>query len=60
MDCTGVKVILGAELRAKEGGWSFAVVRGDGVVRRLLRVARVEERFPIVDAPEQVARAASG
>jgi anti-sigma B factor antagonist len=54
MDSTGVKLVLEGELRAKAGGWGYAVVRGEGMVRRLLRVTRVEDRFPVVDDPTQL------
>jgi anti-sigma B factor antagonist len=54
MDSTGLKLVLEAELRSRAGGWGFAVVRGDGMVRRLLRVTRLEDRFPVVDDPGQV------
>jgi anti-sigma B factor antagonist len=62
LDSTGVRVLLGADLRAKEEGVRFGVVRGDGMVRRLLEVTRIDQRFPVVDDPAELTRdgAASG
>ena len=62
LDSTGVRVLLGADLRAKEKGVRFGVARGDGMVRRLLEVTRIDQRFPVVDDPAELTRdgAASG
>ena len=55
LDSTGVRVLLTADLQAKERGVRFGVARGDGMVRRLLEVTRIEERFPVVDDPAELA-----
>jgi anti-anti-sigma factor len=55
LDSTGVRVLLTADLQAKERGVRFAVARGDGMVRRLLEVTRIEQRFPVVDDPAELA-----
>jgi anti-sigma B factor antagonist len=62
LDSTGVRVLLGADLQAKERGVRFGVARGDGMVRRLLEVTRIDQRFPVVDDPVELTRdpAASG
>jgi anti-anti-sigma factor len=52
LDSTGVRVLIATDLRAKEAGARFGVVRGEGMVARLLEVTRVDQRFPVVDDPE--------
>ena len=54
LDSTGVRVLLETEIRAREQGLRFGVVRGDGMVARLLEVTRIGERFPVVDDPDEL------
>jgi anti-anti-sigma factor len=54
LDSTGVRVLLVADLRAKERGVRFGVARGDGMIRRLLDVTRIDQRFPVVDDPAEL------
>jgi anti-sigma B factor antagonist len=54
LDSTGVRVLLAADLRAREQGLRFGVVRGDGIVARLLDVTRIDKRFPVVDDPDEL------
>ena len=54
-DSTGVRVLLTADLRARKRGVRFGVARSTGMVRRLLEVTRIEERFPVVDDPAELA-----
>lgn len=54
LDSTGVRVLLTAELHAREHGMRFGVARGDGMVRRLFEVTRIEQRFPVVDDPAEL------
>jgi anti-sigma B factor antagonist len=49
LDSTGVRVLLSADLRAREHGSRFGVVRGEGMVRRLLEVTGLNQRFPIAE-----------
>ena len=56
LDSTGVRVLLTADLQAKERGVRFGVARGGGMVRRLLDVTRIEQRFPVVDDPAELAQ----
>ena len=53
LDSTGVRVLLASELRAREHGMRFGVVRGGGMVARLLEVTRIDRRFPEVDDPDE-------
>jgi anti-sigma B factor antagonist len=54
LDSTGVRVLLTADLHAKEKGVRFGIARGDGMVRKLLEVTRIDQRFPVVDDPEEL------
>jgi anti-anti-sigma factor len=54
LDSTGVRVLLTADLHAKERGVRFGVVRGEGMVRKLLEVTRIDQRFPVVDDPAEL------
>lgn len=54
IDSTGVRVLLTVELLARERGARFGVARGDGMVARLLEVTRIDQRFPVVDDPEEL------
>jgi anti-sigma B factor antagonist len=54
LDSTGVRVLLAAHLHAREHGVRFGVVRGEGMVARLLEVTRIHERFPVVDDPDEL------
>jgi anti-sigma B factor antagonist len=49
LDSTGVRVLITIDLRARERGVRFGVVRGEGMVARLLEVTRLDQRFPVVD-----------
>ncbi len=47
-------MLLAVGLSARELGLRFGVVRGDGMVARLLEVTRIEQRFPVVDDPDEL------
>jgi anti-sigma B factor antagonist len=57
LDSTGVRVLIATDLRAKEHGMRFGVVRGGGMVARLLEVTRIDQRFPVVEDPEDLIEA---
>jgi anti-sigma B factor antagonist len=54
IDSTGVRVLVAAYLRAQERGARFGVVRGGGMVARLLDVTQLAQRFPVVDDPDEL------
>ena len=54
LDSTGVRVLIMSHLRATERGVDFGVVRGGGMVARLLEVTRIDQRFPVVDDPAEL------
>jgi anti-sigma B factor antagonist len=58
LDSSGVRVLLATDLRAREHGTRFGVVRGEGMVARLLEVTRISQRFPVVDEPDALIQSA--
>jgi anti-anti-sigma factor len=54
LDSTGVRVLLETDIRAREHGLRFGVARGGGMIARLLDVTSIDERFPVVDEPDEL------
>jgi len=48
MDSTGLRMLIGADARAKDAGRRFVVIQGNEMVQRVLRVTRLDERLDIV------------
>ena len=46
IDSSGLRVLLAASLKAREGDWPFTVRHGTGVVRRIFETAGVEDLIP--------------
>jgi anti-sigma B factor antagonist len=57
MDSTGLRLIVGADGRAREQGRRLAIVRGPDVVQRIFSVTRLDERLEMVDDPAGLATA---
>ena len=56
LDSTGVRVLLTAHLHATKKGMRFGVARAEnGMVRKLIEVTRIDQRFPVVDDPAELA-----
>jgi anti-sigma B factor antagonist len=49
MDSSGLRALLAADARAREGGRRLVLIRGDERVQRVLRITRLDERLEIVD-----------
>jgi anti-sigma B factor antagonist len=49
MDSSGLRVLLAAALQARESSWTFAVIPGEGPVRRIFETAGVDHLVPFVD-----------
>jgi anti-anti-sigma factor len=49
IDSTGLRVVITADERARQGGWRFSIVRGPEAVQRVFRITRLEERLDFVD-----------
>src|SRR4051794_23098977 len=51
MDSTGLRLLISADLRAREAGRRLVLVQGNEMVQRVLRLTRLDERLEIVDDP---------
>jgi len=49
MDSTGLRLLITADARAREDGRRLAIVRANVMIRRVLRLTRLDERLEIVD-----------
>jgi anti-sigma B factor antagonist len=54
MDSSGLRLVVMADMRAREAGRRFVLVRGDETVHRVFEITRMSERLDFVDDPEQV------
>lgn len=50
MDSSGLRLLVSEHDRAEQGGYALRIVRGGPEVGRLLRLTRMDERLPFVDA----------
>ena len=49
LDSTGLRCLVTADERAKEGGRRVVIVRGPDPVQRVFSITRLEERLEMVD-----------
>lgn len=56
MDSTGLRVVVNADVRAREQGRRLTLVRGPEPVQRVFDVTGIAERLDIVDDPAALAR----
>jgi anti-sigma B factor antagonist len=54
MDSSGLRLVVMADMRAREAGRRFALVRGGDTVHRVFEITRMSDRLEFVDAPEDV------
>jgi anti-anti-sigma factor len=54
MDSSGLRLVVVADMRAREAGRRFALVRGDETVHRVFEITRMSDRLDFVDSPEDV------
>jgi anti-sigma B factor antagonist len=55
IDSTGLRMVVTADSRAREGGWRFSLVRGPEAVQRVFRITRLDDRLDFVeDGPPEV------
>ena len=54
MDSSGLRLVILADRRAREGGTRFALVRGNETVHRVFEITRMAERLDFVDDPGDV------
>jgi anti-anti-sigma factor len=57
MDSTGLRLLIGADARARQDGRRLVLIRGNEMVQRVLRVTRLDERLEIVSDPGALASA---
>jgi len=55
MDSTGLRLVVLADQRAREGGRRLVLVRGNVSVQRVFAITRMEERLHFVDDATEVA-----
>ena len=55
MDSTGLRLLIGADARARAAGRRFVIVQGGEMVRRVLRLTRLDERLEIVEDAGELA-----
>jgi stage II sporulation protein AA (anti-sigma F factor antagonist) len=55
MDSTGLRLLISADARAREAGRDLAIVQGNEMVQRVLRLTRLDERLHIVEDPGALA-----
>jgi anti-sigma B factor antagonist len=54
MDSSGLRLIVMADMRAREAGRRFALVKGAETVHRVFEITRMSERLDFVASPEDV------
>ncbi len=55
MDSSGLRLVVVADMRAREAGRRFALIRGDETVHRVFEITRMSERLDFVEDPEAAA-----
>jgi anti-anti-sigma factor len=51
IDSSGLRLVVLADMEAREAGRRFALVRGDETVQRVFEITRMSERLEFVDDP---------
>jgi anti-sigma B factor antagonist len=54
MDSSGLRTIVLADMRAREAGRRFALVRGPETVHRVFEITRMSDRLDFVDSLEEL------
>jgi anti-sigma B factor antagonist len=54
MDSSGLRLVALADMRAREAGRRFVLVRGPETVHRVFEITRMSERLDFVSDPEEV------
>ena len=52
MDSSGLRLVVMADMRARETGRRFTLVRAGDTVHRVFEITRMSERLEFVDTPE--------
>jgi anti-anti-sigma factor len=54
MDSSGLRLVVQADMRAREAGRRFVLVKGADTVHRVFEITRMSERLDFVASPEDV------
>jgi anti-sigma B factor antagonist len=54
MDSSGLRLVVLADMRAREEGRRFALIRGGDTVHRVFEITRMSDRLQFVDGPEDL------
>jgi anti-sigma B factor antagonist len=52
MDSSGLRLVVVADMRAREAGRRFALIRGGDTVHRVFEITRMSERLEFIDSAE--------
>ena len=52
LDSSGLRLVVLADMQAREAGRRFSLIRGDETVHRVFEITRMSERLDFVDAAE--------
>jgi anti-anti-sigma factor len=55
MDSTGLRLVITADIRARQEGRRLVIVQGNEMVQRVMRLTRLDERLDIVEDPGALA-----
>ena len=55
MDSSGLRLVVLADMRAREAGRRFSLVRGGDTVHRVFEITRMSDRLDFVEDPEESA-----
>jgi anti-sigma B factor antagonist len=55
MDSSGLRLVVLTDMRAREAGRRFALVRGGDTVHRVFEITRMSERLDFVEDPQEAA-----
>ena len=55
MDSSGLRLVVLADMQARDAGRRFAIVRGDETVHRVFEITRMSDRLDFVESPEELA-----
>jgi anti-sigma B factor antagonist len=53
MDSSGLRLVVLADMRAREAGRRFALIRGGDTVHRVFEITRMSERLDFVDDAQE-------
>jgi anti-anti-sigma factor len=54
MDSSGLRLVVLADMRAREAGRRFSLIKGSETVHRVFEITRMSERLDFVTGPEDV------